>query len=123
MRSGGAWLQWLGGRGPGHDELPGGRDRRGRASPAAANPRLAIEAMMEMVVLDRADRVHAVIQGLEAAVVWCMTARIGPGEPFEVTTAQFWTFTPEGKVAAVLEFADTATILSAVVSWSERPPS
>jgi ketosteroid isomerase-like protein len=70
------------------------------------------EALIDLVRFHKLERLNAVIEGGQAAVLWRVTASIGEKEPATTEMYDLWTFNEDGKARSLLQFTDTALLAS-----------
>jgi ketosteroid isomerase-like protein len=83
-----------------------------RAYPAAGAMamRPAVEEIVKLVSMTKAELLSVVIDGHKAAVHLRATVAFGGQEPFETELCHLWEFDDEGQVRSVTEFLDTARL-------------
>jgi ketosteroid isomerase-like protein len=79
------------------------------AGPMAMAP--AIEEIMKLVAMTKAEPVMVLIDGLQAAVRLRATVAIGGLEPVETELCHLWEFDETGQIRSVTEFLDTALLV------------
>jgi ketosteroid isomerase-like protein len=78
------------------------------AGPAAFGA--AVTQLIDLVQFRSVARVSAVVEGRRAAVHWRATICVAGRPPVETYLFDLWDVTEDGKIAALVQFSDTALI-------------
>ena len=68
------------------------------------------EALVDLFQFEQLERLHAIVEGDAAAVLWRVLVSTRGGEPVTTEIYDLWKFDADGKVTSLLQFADTALI-------------
>lgn len=80
----------------------------------------SIAALMELVEFRAFTRLDAVVEGTRASVLWHASVAFVGREPFDTMLYDLFELTPEGKVASVIQFVDTARIAAEMRALAEE---
>jgi hypothetical protein len=80
------------------------------AGPGEAQP--TVEAIMNLIEFKAVERLAAVVEGRQAAILSRVTMAFGGLEPTEMLLYHLWELDEAGKVSALLEFADNTLIMA-----------
>lgn len=69
-----------------------------------------VEAVMALVAMTSAVRLHAVVEGHHAAVISRATMAFGWREPFETLLYDLFELDETGRIRSLLQFVDTAKV-------------
>ena len=78
------------------------------AGPAAFGE--AVTQLIDLVEFRSVARVSAVVEGLSAAVQWRAVLAVAGRPPVETYLFDRWDVTEDGRIAALVQFSDTALI-------------
>jgi ketosteroid isomerase-like protein len=80
------------------------------SGPMAGQP--AAEAIMAQIAMPELERIEAVVEFPRAVVLWRATVAFGGRAPFETILCDLFTFDAAGKIHSLLQFSDTAQVVS-----------
>jgi ketosteroid isomerase-like protein len=76
--------------------------------PGAAQP--TVEAIMNLIEFKAVERLAAIVEGRDAAILSRVTMAFGGLEPTQMLLYHLWKLDEAGKVSSLLEFADNTLI-------------
>jgi hypothetical protein len=82
----------------------------GSTGPEESQP--AVEALMGLVAMSNVRRLQAVVEGNRAATLSQVTVSFSGRPPVETLLYDLWELDEAGKVRSLLQFADTAKVVS-----------
>ena len=82
----------------------------GSTGPVESQP--AVEALMSLVAMSDIRRLDAVVEGNRAATLSKVTVSFSGRPPVETLLYDLWELDETGKVRSLLQFADTAKVVS-----------
>jgi ketosteroid isomerase-like protein len=85
----------------------------------AEEPMDAIGALIDKFAFSEMERVAAVVEGSKVAVHWAVTVRFAGGAPVRTELMDMIDLDDDGRIAAFVQFADTAQIRALMATEGE----
>jgi ketosteroid isomerase-like protein len=79
----------------------------------------AARQLFDMVELRSLERVEAVAEGNQVAIMWKTTAALPGSEPFDTLMFDLWEFDADGRICRGTQFVDTAKFAEAMRARTE----
>ncbi|HYX47620.1 MAG TPA: nuclear transport factor 2 family protein [Sphingomicrobium sp.] len=79
----------------------------------------AARRLFDTLELRELERVKAVAEGNEVAIIWKTTAAVPGSEPFDTLMFDLWEFDDQGRICRGTQFVDTAKFAQAMRARAE----
>jgi len=77
----------------------------------AGNVHQVARELFETIEIRSLERVHAVAEGNQVAILWNTTLATSGGEPFDTQMYDLWEFDETGRICKGTQFLDTARLV------------